>query len=139
MRYSERELTGILVGDAGYPCLPFLMTPIANPVTDEQITYNNIQSGTRIIVERAYGVWKRRFPCLSRGLTNKLICSTTIVVACAVLHNLSLIFNDKLPDDDLQDDHHEEPNEEIPAPLPNLQPADGFAFREAIIERMFNG
>ncbi|CAD6242562.1 GSCOCG00009513001-RA-CDS, partial [Cotesia congregata] len=121
-RYSERELTGILVGDARYPCLPFLMTPIANPVTDEQIAYNNIQSRTRIIVERTYGVWKRRFPCLSRGLTTKLICSTTIVVACAVLHNLSLIFNDKLPDDDLQDDQNKEPNEEIPAPQPNLQP-----------------
>ncbi|XP_015189433.1 PREDICTED: putative nuclease HARBI1 [Polistes dominula] len=110
------------------------MTPINNPVTDEEITYNNIQSRTRNIVERTYGVWKRRFPCLSRGLTTKLLCSTTIVVACAVLHNMSLRFNDNLPDDDSD----EEQDEDVHVPEPNWQPADGFAFCEVLIERMFN-
>ncbi|XP_015189816.1 PREDICTED: putative nuclease HARBI1 [Polistes dominula] len=128
MRYLEHQLNGILVGDAGYPCLPFLMTPINNPVTDEEITYNNIQSRTRNIVERTYGVWKRRFPCLSRGLTTKLLCSTIIVVACAVLYNMSLRFNDNLPDDDSD----EEQDEDVHVPEPNWQPADGFAFREAL-------
>lgn len=89
-------------------------------------------------MERTYGVWKRRFPCLSRGLTNKLICSTTIVVACAVLHNLSLIFNDVIPEEDIPDDLDDELNAEIPVPQVNQQPADGFAFREALIHRMFN-
>lgn len=31
MCYQQRELTGMLVGDAGYPALPFLLTPIRNP------------------------------------------------------------------------------------------------------------
>jgi len=36
MQYSERILNGMLVGDAGYPSLPFLLTPVNNPVTDEE-------------------------------------------------------------------------------------------------------
>ena len=114
------------------------MTPLTNPRTDEESTYNNIQSRTRIIVERTFGVWKRRFPCLSRGLTTKLICSTTTVVACAVLHNMSLIFNDILPEEDDSNDD-EDINEEVPvAPAQNVHNANGFAVREALIARLFN-
>ena len=51
------------------------------------------------IVKRTYGVWKRRFPCLSKGLTTKLLCSTTIIVACDLLYNMALLFNDVLLED----------------------------------------
>ncbi|XP_032688572.1 putative nuclease HARBI1 [Odontomachus brunneus] len=85
IRYRERKLNGMLVGDAGYLLLPFLLTPINNPVTDEEISYNIIHNRTRGIVERTFGVWKRRFPCLSKGLSAKLLTSITIVVACAIL------------------------------------------------------
>jgi len=30
----------MLVGDAGYPSLPFLLTPFDNPLTDEEIKYD---------------------------------------------------------------------------------------------------
>lgn len=135
MRYLERRSYGMLVGDKGYPCLPFLMTPIANPQTDEELTYNDIQSRTRLVIERTFGVWKRRFPCLSRGLSTKLVCCTTIVVACAVLHNMSLIFKDELP----EFDEISENDEEVPLPLLiNVRNADGFAAREALIARLFD-
>nr|XP_046482675.1 putative nuclease HARBI1 [Neodiprion pinetum] len=134
MRYHERQLTGTLVGDAGYPCLPFLLTPLANPITDAQQRYNNVQSRTRQIVERTFGVWKRRFPCLSRGLGTKLLCSTTIVVACAVLHNLSLTLDNALPEDNRIE---EEEADELPPQAPHWQPGEGFAIREALIERLF--
>ncbi|KYN09829.1 Putative nuclease HARBI1 [Trachymyrmex cornetzi] len=141
MRYMKRELTGILIGDNGYPCLPFLLTPILNPETDEQIAYNIIHRKTRLIVERTFGVWKRRFPCLARGLTTKLICSTTIVVACAVLHNLSLIYDNILPDDEENEMYNDNDNGKIMENNENhaeWQPADGFIMRNAIIERLFH-
>ena len=141
-RYMEGRLNGMLVGDRGYPCLPFLMTPLPNPQTDDELIYNNIQSRTRQIVERTFGVWKRRFPCLSRGLSTKLICSTTIVVACAVLHNMSLIFNDILPEDDDfndDDDNDDDDSAEVPMPLAqHVRNLNGSAVREALIAQLFN-
>lgn len=134
MRYIERKLNGMLVGDAGYPSLPFLFTPINDPVTDEEISYNTIHNRTRGIVERTFGVWKRRFPCLSKGLSTKLVTSTTIVVACAVLHNLALICNDNMEE---EDEDAENINDEVPVSQPHWQPGDGFIIRNALIERLF--
>jgi len=134
MRYRQGQLNDILVGDAGYPSLPFLLTPINNPVTDEEISYNIIHGKTRRIVERTFGIWKRRFPCLSRGLSTKLITSTTIIVACAVLHNLSLILNDNLEE---EEEVVENLNDEVPVPQPHWQPGDGLIMRNALIKRLF--
>lgn len=39
MRYAENQLPGTLVGDAGYPSLPWLLTPVDNPVTEEEMRY----------------------------------------------------------------------------------------------------
>lgn len=120
------------LGDTGYSCLPFLLTPIANPLTDADVTYNIIHGKTRRIVERKFGVWKRRFPCLSKELTNKLICSITIVMVCAVLHNLSLQYDIILPED--REPYEEE--QEIPVePLP-WQQGEGFAVHATLIQRL---
>ena len=78
---------------------------------------------------------KRRFPCLLRGLTTTLLCSTTIIGACAVLHNMTLLFNDVLLEDD---EFPEEEENELPAVPPQWQPLEGFATREALTARMFN-
>lgn len=36
MRYQQRELTGMLVGDGGYPCPTFLITLFRNPQNEEE-------------------------------------------------------------------------------------------------------
>jgi len=36
MRYQQRKLTGMLVGDSGYPFLTFLLTPFRNPQNEEE-------------------------------------------------------------------------------------------------------
>ncbi|XP_032682485.1 putative nuclease HARBI1, partial [Odontomachus brunneus] len=51
-QYIQGRLNGKLVGDSGYPALPFVLTPIGNPQTDEELTYNAIHGRTRQIVER---------------------------------------------------------------------------------------
>lgn len=68
-------------------------------------------------------------------MSTKLLTSTTIIVACAVLHNLALIFNDNLEEED--EEEAENMNDEVPVPQPHWQPGDGFIIRNALIERLF--
>lgn len=94
-----------------------------------------IHGRTRIIVERTFGIWKRRFPCLSRGLSTKLLTSTSIIVACAVLHNLSLISNDRFKEE--EDVENINVDDKIPIIQPHWQPGDGLIVRNNLVEQLF--
>lgn len=105
-RFENGEIAGLLLGDSGYPCLPHLMVPFNNPVTNEQLAYNTALRKTRIKVECCIGVLKRIFPCLHFGLRLKRTTSLAIIIACSVLHNIGIKWResddvfDSLPDDD---------------------------------------
>lgn len=137
MKYTQGILTGRLVGDNGYPTLPFVLTPIRpsseDPLPPPAVRYNRAQIKTRNIVERTFGIWKRRFPCLSRGLGNNLTTVSHIIVACAVLHNISLILNDIMT---FPDEEYQEPpqgDSEVPST------SSGFLLRNTLIENYFQG
>ncbi|XP_030745076.1 putative nuclease HARBI1 isoform X2 [Sitophilus oryzae] len=102
-KFQRRELPGYLLGDAGYPCLPYLLTPFRQVRTPGERRYNQAHIQTRNTVERLFGVLKRRFPCLSRGLATKISTSCYIIVACAILHNISITYRDII-DEPLQID-----------------------------------
>ncbi|KAJ1189009.1 hypothetical protein NDU88_005762 [Pleurodeles waltl] len=82
-----------LIGDSGYPNLPWLLTPVRNPQTRAEERYNEAHGRTRRIIERTFGVLKARFRCLhmtggSLMYSPKKVCH--IIVACCMLHNLAL-------------------------------------------------
>lgn len=91
---------GVLLADSGYEVRPYLLTPLNNPETHAQQLYNESQIRTRNVVERSYGVWKRRFPVLAVGMRVKLQTVLNIIVATAVLHNIASNNGEEQPPDD---------------------------------------
>ena len=89
-QFEQGELQGILLGDAGYPCLPYLLTPVNNPRRNAEQRYNYAHSQTRTVVERAFGVMKRRFACLHYGLRLRIRTDFAVITAVAVLHNIAM-------------------------------------------------
>jgi len=73
-RFEAGEFArGYLLGDAGYPCKPYLLTPIPSPTTAAHQRYNYSHILTWYPVERAFGIVKRRFPCLRVVLRVKVL------------------------------------------------------------------
>lgn len=85
---SNKYQNSYMLGDNGYPCLRYLLTPLLETRTLAEVRYNGSHIKTRNTVERMFGVWKRRFPCLSNGLRTKVQTTLPIIVATAVLHNI---------------------------------------------------
>ncbi|XP_023209585.1 putative nuclease HARBI1 [Centruroides sculpturatus] len=96
LKFENRvpPVTCYLLGDGGYPCKPYLMTPLLNPTTNTEVKYNAAHIKTRNTVERLFGIWKSRFPCLRFGLRTKLETSLVIIVATGVLHNIAILCKD---------------------------------------------
>lgn len=105
----ERSEMGncVLVADSGYAQKNYVMTFVGNPqtvldpafgITSQAInTYNDSFIRTRNTIERSYGVWKRRFPVLAKGINVKISSSQSIIVATAVLHNIACNFRERTP------------------------------------------
>ncbi|XP_052065184.1 putative nuclease HARBI1 isoform X2 [Mytilus californianus] len=91
---------GVLLGDSGYPCRPFLMTPYQNPVQDHQKKYNRCHCSTRSVIERTFGRLKRRFHILHSEIRMTPSKACKIIIACAILHNICILLNEP----DIEDD-----------------------------------
>ena len=95
---------GVLLGDSGYPCKPYLMTPYFNPSTAQQEAFNRAHVRTRLAVEQAFGWWKRRFHVLHGEIRMKHGKVCTVIGACAVLHNIAISRKEPVPDLILMDE-----------------------------------
>ena len=130
---EEGDIHGHLVGDNGYACRPYLMTPLLNPQTQAEKNYNYSHIQTRGIIERVFGVWKRRFPCIKEGLRTKVDTTLAVIVAVAVLYNFGKRVGDELPEvdeDPLQNDLED-------AQVQNAANPNGNAVRRTLIENHF--
>ncbi|CAH2109173.1 unnamed protein product [Euphydryas editha] len=132
-RLDNNEIDDHLLGDSAYPCGRFMMTPILNPTTNAERRYNqSAQIKTRNTVERTFGVWKRRFACLSQKIKLKLDHTLAVIVATAVLHNIALQQNDtaiidSAPEEDI-----------VTEPTKRSLSSEGNHFRRLLLEQYFS-
>lgn len=79
----------MIVGDAAYPMLPWLMRPYCgSALTSKQETFNFHHSSVRIVVENAFGRLKARWRILKRQLDVHISQAPFIIGACCILNNL---------------------------------------------------
>lgn len=100
---NNKPLRGFIMGDSAYMQRDRLMTPVANPVRQEETDYNYHHSAARTAVERAIGVLKRRWHCLRR-LCLQPAKACKVIVVCVLLHNKACMLNLDPPFDSEDDD-----------------------------------
>ncbi|XP_017466098.1 PREDICTED: putative nuclease HARBI1 [Rhagoletis zephyria] len=91
----------LLVADGGYRNTEYMVTPHLNTQTAEEQLYNSSHISTRNVVERSYGILKRLWPVLSMDRRVRIHTVQSIIVACAVLHNIAMNERDYVPDDEI--------------------------------------
>ncbi|WAR13889.1 HARB1-like protein, partial [Mya arenaria] len=99
---------GILLGDSAYPCKPYLLTPYLHPAIEALQHFNDAHCSTRNVIERAFGVLKRRFHILYTEIRMKPLKVSKIVVCCVVLHNLAKLWGE--PEEFPPEDDQQPPN-----------------------------
>ena len=91
-----------VIGDKGYPCTTFCQSPYRArrgvPFTPAQVHYNELLARERLIIERSFGILKRRFAILQHPLRVKPERRPILIMACLILHNVSIHLNDPIED-----------------------------------------
>lgn len=91
---------GCLLGDSAYSCRRFLFTPLSQPETKQEHGYNTCHTAARSTIRKALALLKKRFSCLANTMTVSLENTKAIIVAAAVLHNVAVLKDVPLPDED---------------------------------------
>lgn len=82
-----------LVGDKGYPILPWLITPyrdLGGRRSVQETLFNRKLSRARSVVENAFGILKQSFRELHSASDLHVTLLPDVVVCCSILHNLLL-------------------------------------------------
>ncbi|XP_068100249.1 putative nuclease HARBI1 [Hyperolius riggenbachi] len=126
---AGRMPSGWLLGDSGYPCLPWTLTPVLRPTTAAEIAYNKAHTKTRVVVERTFGVLKGRFRAVSHSggfLHYSPAKVAKIFLACCVLHNLARKAGLELTNEDMVEE------DEIPIEMSESETRGNEARRQLI-------
>lgn len=107
---EEAELQEYIVGDAGFPSLPWLLTPHReSELSESKLDFNRRISATRVVAQRALArlkdVWKMIQGVMWRPDKHKL---PRFILVCCILHNIVIDMEDEVLDQ-LPLSHHHDP------------------------------
>ncbi|KAK8771866.1 hypothetical protein V5799_024894 [Amblyomma americanum] len=98
-----------ILGDAAYPIREYMITPFRNygTMTRAMISFNYRHAATRVKIENAFGMLKKRFRQLRFVEFHTVDKITQLILSCCVLHNICLDAGDcDVPSDDDMDGRH---------------------------------
>ncbi|XP_017466830.1 PREDICTED: putative nuclease HARBI1 [Rhagoletis zephyria] len=96
-----------LLGDAGYPLEPWIMTPYRTPEDGStESRFNEMHSKCRNIIERTNGVLKarRRWILSARELHYSPEKAAKVINVCCCLHNICIHFKVDILEDHIEDE-----------------------------------
>lgn len=122
----------MVVGDAAYPMMSWLMRPYTGAnLTPKQKAFNYRHSSVRIVVENAFGRLKARWRILKRQLDVHIEEVPFIIGACCILHNLCENSGTPPPPD------HERNDEDSPCSGLQPDPVIDSSARETIADFIY--
>uniref|UniRef100_A0A8R1I838 DDE Tnp4 domain-containing protein n=1 Tax=Caenorhabditis japonica TaxID=281687 RepID=A0A8R1I838_CAEJA len=102
---SQIVMPSFIVADGGFGLSKHVMTPYGNlRLTNQNLAYNPILSGSRVKIENIFGVLTSKFQVFARNLRLNPRNSRALILACTVIHNItvgSLEVTSLNPDEDL--------------------------------------
>jgi hypothetical protein len=91
------------------------MKPYLRPEQPRERRFNYKLSAIRtLMTENVIGLWKRRFPALKMGLRTNLKNSCNVIIATAVLHNISILWKEPCPEDNQDEEDDQDPEAPVP-------------------------
>lgn len=103
-----------VLGDGAYELREWFLTPFRNFELNSRARrrYNRRFCATRVVVENAFGILKKRFNQLLRLYMWDVDRITKFIIACCVLHNICIDANDEVPVDGNDDSDTDNGNDE---------------------------
>lgn len=107
-----------LIGDSAYPYLEWLVVPFKDNglLTEEHKQFNFKLSSTRMAVEHAFGLLKRRFRRLGHFENLNIDIIVKCIMSSCILHNICILEND-VEISDVEDDFDEANDDESVLPV----------------------
>ena len=88
---SDTVMPPFVLADNGFGLSKYVMQPYrSNKLTSENIKFNEKISATRVKIENLFGILTSKFQIFQRDLQLDPTNSRCLIVACAVIHNITL-------------------------------------------------
>ena len=106
---KEIAMPIVLHGDAAYPLKTWLLKPYTNHANLQaaQMVFNYRLSRARMTIESTFGRLKGRWRCLQKRLDVSVDFASTVVTACAIMHDLCEKRHERYTDEEGEEEHEE--------------------------------